>query len=232
MKFGAFTIDGPKRNNQDRYLEPVESTDGWVAAIADGVGGKPGGAVAAAEAIAAVRDSAKSSAWDGAKIFAEACRRIREAGKREDISQMATTMSMVRLSNDSAYVAHVGDARIYHVRGSGIMTRTEDQTEVATLLRDGVLSKSQAKTYPRRNVITSYLSANEKFNLFQNYFSVQLDDYIILITDGAYDIIKKAYVIQDLENSSSLEEALESFKQRLLASGVRDDSTILLIKIE
>jgi len=231
MKSVAFSIDGPKRNNQDRYLEPVESFEGWVAAVADGVGGRPGGEIAATEAITAARDSARDPTWDGARTFAAACQRIREAEAREDKEQMATTMSLVRLVGDFAYVAHVGDTRIYHVRGSGIVSRTEDQTEVATLLRDGVLSKAQAKTYPRRNVITSYLSGSAKFDLFENTFNVAPDDNIILLTDGAYDIIKKAHIVQELQQSSSIEEASERFRQRLSLSGVKDDSTMIVVQV-
>lgn len=231
MKSVAFSIDGPKRNNQDRYLEPVESFDGWVAAIADGVGGRPGGEIAATEAIAAVRDSAGDSTWDGVKTFAAACERIRYAEAREGKDQIATTMSLVRLAGDFAYVAHVGDARIYHVRGSGIVSRTEDQTEVATLLRDGVLSKAQAKTYPRRNVITSYLSGSAKFDLYENKFNVDPGDSIILLTDGAYDIVKKAHIVQELREASSIEEASERFRQRLLLTGVKDDSTMVVIQV-
>lgn len=231
MKSVAFSVDGPKRNNQDRYLEPVESFGGWVAAIADGVGGKPGGEIAATEAIVAARRSAGDATWDGARTFAEACQRIREAEAREGKDEMATTMSLIRLADDFAHVAHVGDTRIYHVRGSGIVSRTEDQTEVATLLRDGVLSKAQAKNYPRRNIITSYLSSSAKFNLFENVFSVETGDKIILLTDGAYEIIKKAQVVQELQRSSSIEEASERFRQRILHSGVKDDSTMVVVQV-
>lgn len=231
MKSVAFSIDGPKGNNQDRYLEPVESFSGWVAAVADGVGGRPGGEIAATEAITAAKDSAGDSTWDGASTFAAACQRIREAEAREDKEQMATTMSLVRLIDNFAHVAHVGDTRIYHVRGSGIVSRTEDQTEIARLLRDGVLSKAQAKSYPRRNVITSYLSSSAKFDLFSNRFAVEPGDNIVLLTDGAYDIIKKAHIVQELRQSSSIEEAAERFRQRLLLSGVKDDSTLVIVQI-
>ena len=231
MKSVAISIDGPKRNNQDRYLEPVESAGGWVAAIADGVGGRPGGEIAATEAIAAARDSAGDAIWNGAKTFASACHRISEAEAREQLEAVATTMSLIRISNGVAHVAHVGDTRIYHVRGVGIVARTEDQTEVATLLRDGVLSKSQARTYPRRNVITSYLSASGKFDLFETEFGVQTGDFIILLTDGAYDIVKKAHVVEELQQSSSIEEASERFRHRLILTGVKDDSTIVLATV-
>jgi len=231
MKSVAFSIDGPKRTNQDRYLEPIISAGGWLAAIADGVGGRPGGEVAASEAIAAVRDSADDQTWAGAKTFTTACQRIREAEAREHKDQMATTMSIIRLNGPLGYVAHVGDTRIYHVRGSGIVARTQDQTEVATLLRNGVLSKAQARAYPRRNVITSYLSGGATFDLFETEFDVEPGDSFVLLTDGAYDIIKKAHIVQELQQATSVEEASERFRQRLLLSGVSDDSTMVLVQV-
>ncbi|MBM6577626.1 hypothetical protein KCP91_14685 [Microvirga sp. SRT01] len=51
------------------------------------------------------------------------------------------------------------------------------------------------------------------------------------MTDGAYDIINKAHVVQELQESSLIEEALERFRQRLLMSGVKDDSTVIVVEI-
>ncbi|WP_334183212.1 PP2C family protein-serine/threonine phosphatase [Novosphingobium sp.] len=230
MNSYAFSIDGPKRNNQDRYLEPVECFNGWVAAVADGVGGKPGGEVAAAAAIEAARESAKNLTWDSEAIFQRASQLIREA-EESGSAQMATTMSLVRVEGKNAYVAHVGDTRIYHVRGAGIVSRTEDQTEVAMLLRDGVLSKSQAKVYPRRNVINSFLSSGKTYNIFETKFEVNPWDCIILLTDGAYDILKKSSIVEELGSSMSLDEAGERFRELLLQTGVKDDSTVVMVRI-
>ena len=92
MNSSAFSIDGPKNNNQDRYLAPVATLDGWVAAIADGVGGKPGGEIAAAAAVAAARQSANDTTWDGASVFFKACQDIREAETLHGLAQTATTL--------------------------------------------------------------------------------------------------------------------------------------------
>jgi serine/threonine protein phosphatase PrpC len=111
------------------------------------------------------------------------------------------------------------------------LSRTEDQAEVAALLRDGVLSKTQARVYPRRNVITSYLSAIAKLGLCEDCFSVNEGDYVVTMTDGAYDIIAKAHVVQELKESSLIEEALERFRQRILMSGVKDNGTVIVVEI-
>ena len=61
--------------------------------------------------------------------------------------------------------------------------------------------------------------------------SVNEGDYVVPMTDGAYDIINKAHVVQELQESSLIEEALERFRQRLLMSGVKDDSTVIVVEI-
>src|SRR3546814_5436694 len=65
-------------------------------------------------------------------------------------------------SDLNARVGHVGDSRIYHLRGSGLVTRTKDQTEVQHLIDEGILTPERAKMYPRKNVLLSAISRDRK----------------------------------------------------------------------
>ena len=143
---------------------------------------------------------------------------------------MATTLSVILVHSGVAKVGHVGDTRIYHFRDSGVVTRTQDQTEVAGLLREKVLSPSQARVYPRRNVITSYLSSSSDFDLFESKFEVKTGDVLMLLTDGMYGLIKKAEMLDLVAASTSMDALTSSLRERLESLRMKDDSTVIAIR--
>lgn len=233
MKAAAFSIPGPKGSNDDRYLEPVEFDGRFIAAVADGVGGKAGGGRAAEIAIQVLRDSDRdSSSASFESLFHRACLLMRqEAENCPDWKKMATTMSAVRIADRFVEVAHVGDSRVYHLRKKGLVTRTKDQTEVAELVRQNVLSPRQAARYPRKNVILSYLSPNDDFELVRAEFSVMPGDVIIILTDGVYSAIKKTDFVEARSSTKDIGEFVESVKELVELRQPRDDSSLVAIEI-
>jgi serine/threonine protein phosphatase PrpC len=188
----GLSLTGPKPRNEDNLLIPHVSGARWVAAIADGVGGNVGGAEASKIAIQVSTSLYERPDTALEDVFAEVSEQIyRESIINPDLTRMATTLSLIRATESRIELAHVGDTRVYHVRGSGIVTRTEDQTEVAELIRQKVLTPSQAKSYPRRNVLTSFLSASKRYDLFRSSFEAQFGDWIFLLSDGAYKKSRK-----------------------------------------
>ena len=230
MEAASFSLVGPKGVNQDRVVEPFDANGGWIAAIADGVGGSAGGEVAAEIATSMVRESGNVD--EPIALYDAICARIRlEAERKPQYSDMATTLSVVGVRANNAIVAHVGDARVYHVRGNGIVTRTQDQTEVALLLREKVLTPRQAREYPRRNVITSSLSAEHRFELYSSSFEVRSGDLIILLTDGAYGAISKSEIVNLHVACPSVESFVSNVEGVVLNRGLRDDSSLVAVRL-
>ena len=233
VEAASFSIEGPKGQNDDRLLDPFICGKDIIAAIADGVGGTAGGGRAAELALDTLKTGLTRNCQTAfSDLFALACRRMRdEAAASADLARMATTLSAVRLNGAMAEVAHVGDTRIYHLRGSGIVTRTQDQTEVAELLRLNVLSAEQAKRYPRRNVITSYLGPDARYDLLSATFPICAGDTIVLLTDGVYNEVKKTELAQMhlvTDNVLDFKAAVES---RLMELGTRDDSSFVALRV-
>lgn len=144
---------------------------------------------------------------------------------------MATTLSVVYISDHVVKVGHVGDSRVYHIRGNGIVTRTADQTELAELLKQNVLTAEQAKRYPRRNVLLSYLGPDSDFNLIETDFRVEEGDFLVLLTDGVYNEIRKSELVKLCTNSANATNFAERVKDLLEATGVRDDSSLVAIHV-
>lgn len=229
IEAASFSIAGPKGQSDDRLLLPVTVREKTVFAVADGVGGAIGGGEAAELSLQAlVKGLEAGKSLDA--CFANACELIARASLgRPKFENMATTLSAVLLEKGEANVAHVGDTRIYHLRGEGIITRTIDQTEVAELLRQKVITPEQAQKYPRRNVIFSYLSSKANFTIHKTKFKFQKGDSIVLLSDGVYNEIRKSEISSAFMQSGSADEFSSSIESTLREKGFRDDSTFLVV---
>lgn len=229
----SFSIAGTGKINEDSANFQILE-EGCVAVVADGVGGNYGGGVASAlavqESIGLMRESPSPSV---SQIFAMVSQTIKERGNADLISnQMATTLSLCFIDSQGvAHVGHVGDSRIYHLRGKGIVQRTKDQTEVAALVEAGILTREQAKSYPRRTVLRSALSAKGIYELFETEFPVISGDRLILLTDGIYRLITKSQLCEFSLASNDIEDLSNKIRNEI-SNRNDDDATILILGIE
>lgn len=229
----SFTVAGSGKINEDAFdFQTVNG--GYITVIADGVGGNYGGSVASALAVNDAIEYIKTNPdFSVSQVFTKVSQSIKTRGSADLISnQMATTLSLCFVDTQgTARVGHVGDSRIYHLRGNGIVQRTQDQTEVAALVQAGILTREQAKSYPRRTVLRSALSAKGAYDLFETNFQVSSGDRLILLTDGIYRLITKLQ-LRDLSVASSNIENLISLIRDIILNNNDDDATVVALSID
>ncbi len=223
ITFASFTNMGPRASNQDRLLEPELHEGFCITAIADGMGGAEGGGTAAEIAINSTRNlTADPEQMQG--LFPLIVDRLKEVAEKDvALAKMGTTLSVLLIKGDSVYTAHVGDTRIYHLRGSGLKTLTEDHTEVAELLRKGVLSESQARRHPRRNVLSSALTPAGKYHVHYNFSHVEVGDRLLLVSDGVYQTMRKGAILNASVRHSSIGGLMDEIGQRVAALQPKDN---------
>ena len=224
---------GRKGINQDAVLETFISNEMCWAAIADGIGGKLGGDQASSLAIEAVRVAIEA---DPTLSAADVAKRAKErldiaAASQENLQEMGTTLTILRINGAYAQVAHTGDTRIYHLRNEGILSRTVDQTEVQSLLDQGILSKPEAKRYPRRNVLLNYLSPVKDLELYIQDFEVESKDRLVLLTDGVYKILNKRKIREISLDSKNTRHFVQEVSDYIHNIGPVDDYTICAVDI-
>ena len=231
MKFNSCSIPGPKGDNQDAVLPPFE-VGGWTwCAIADGVGSSALGGVAARASLEIVRQVNGDKPM--AEVFASVQRKLSEIGSGEAAGKsIATTLSVLRVFRDKAFVGHVGDTRISHYRSSGVMGRTKDQTEVQKLLDDGVLTKNQAARYPRRNVLLSAMSAGRDYDLHEEEFLVQRGDRVLLTSDGFHSKLPRRRIAHISSAHPLFQDFWSAVQIALAAETLDDDASCLAVEIE
>lgn len=228
----AFSELGPRETNQDRVLLPSQMQGNrFVAAIADGIGGAAGGAEAAQIAIQAA-EAFKGTPHELPDIFTAAVEQIRvSASATPELARMGTTLTVVLIEEPFLYVAHTGDTRLYHLRGAGLNTLTQDQTEVAELMRRGILNQRQAKLYPRRNVLLSALNSKGAHEVQLSRADLELGDRLLLMTDGVYQKISRGKVAALSQAEKSVAGFVEQVRQRVKAADPTDNYSALGIEL-
>lgn len=231
IKSFAMSVGLGSRENQDAFIKGINVGNGVAFAVADGVGGNKGGKEASNLAVKTI-----SKHLEGAANIDQCYSYV--AGALQDFSQtnpeynsLSTTLSLLVLSEGTGHVGHVGDSRIMHLRGDGLKTITRDQTELQELLDQGVLSKFQARNYPRRNVLLSVLGAKHKYKLYKDEFSVESKDRILLATDGFYNMVSKATLVRLSRKNTDFSKFCDEIKIVFEETQFKDDATLIAVEV-
>ena len=231
MKFKSCSIAGPKGENQDAILQPFEVGGCTWCAIADGVGSAANGGLAARTAIGVVGQV--SGRETTREVFEKAHKALVDlASEKEPAKSFSTTLTVLRICGNHASVGHVGDTRISHYRGTGVISRTRDQTEVQKLLDDGALTKHQALRYPRRNVLLSALSAGRDFELHEQEFDVQTGDRILLTSDGFHGKLLRGRIAELSNLKPTFEDFWAALIDAISVETLGDDASCLALVVE
>lgn len=227
------THAGRRGPNEDAIMPTMIYGEECWSAIADGMGGSPGGDIAAQQVIEAIRMFTKHSPQKNMdQLFEAAHQKLKDAAiDKPSLAGMGTTLSTLLIKDGQGLVGHVGDSRIYHLRKDKLMPRTKDQTEVQHLIDEGILSEARAKRYPRRNILLSSLSPTRTYNLYTNYFDIKARDRIILMTDGVYNVLSLTE-IRDLSMiSPSSNDLCSLIEQKIAERGPEDDYSAIVVSI-
>jgi protein phosphatase len=228
-----FSRQGQKEKNDDSVMPLFYTSGGWWAAVADGMGGHPGGALASSTAINSIKNEIERHDQIGiSDLFSAARESLRRvATERPELSAMGTTLSLIHLTPNGGETGHVGDSRVYQLRSEGLMDRTVDQTEVEELVQRGVLSKASARRYPRRNVLLSVLSPSRDYQLHKEAFEIELGDRFVLLTDGVTSkLLRKE--IRDLSlNTKTVQSFCDAIREETDKRLPSDDYSAVCIEV-
>lgn len=188
------------------YAEPEADElfrrKGRLLIVSDGMGGAAGGDVASRMVVDTVRSvyhsaTAAEPREAMASAIEEANRRIFERAQASpDLRGMGATCTTVAIVGDTAYVAHVGDTRAYLVRGGSAVQLTEDQSLVARMVREGVITPEEAQGHPKSNVIEQAVGqkAVVKVDVSVPPQPLEPGDILVLCTDGLHGLVPPAEI--------------------------------------
>jgi protein phosphatase len=216
--------------------EAVSHAGGRLLIVADGMGGHRGGATASRLATETVKAQyLGSSSGDVGAALREALTKANakvfsEAQTNPDLRGMGTTTSALVVRGTQAWFAHVGDSRIYMVRGDAVKQLTEDHSLVATMVREGLLTAQEAETHPRRNVLQRSIGVGEEVEVdVRGPIELQENDTFVLCSDGLHGLVKENE-IKDIAKLP-IQQAANDFVKLALERGAPDNVTVIVARV-
>lgn len=159
-------------------------------------------------------------------------RRIFEKAKEQpEYHGMGTTAVVVLVEGVHAFVAHVGDSRVYLVRDGTIEQLTEDHSLVAEKIRHGLLTPEEARSHRMRNVITRSLGYQEDVDVDITVRRVRPGDHFLLCSDGLSGHVDD-HEIAELVSRLSPREAARALVELACDRGGEDNITAIVARVE
>lgn len=229
--------------NEDsfRVLHPSEPNElarrGILAVVADGMGGHNAGEVASRLAVEVVvkhyADDTKEPGRSLAKAIEQANKVIVATGASDArYGGMGTTCTALLLRGGLAYCAHVGDTRLYLVRGNDIFLMTEDHSAVMDLVKQGTITPDEARHHPDKNVIVRALGGRPHVEVasWTQPLSIRPGDTFLMCSDGLYDLVED-HELQDALRGASPQLACERLVELARQRGGPDNITVGIIRL-
>ncbi|MDZ7360215.1 MAG: Stp1/IreP family PP2C-type Ser/Thr phosphatase [candidate division KSB1 bacterium] len=244
ISYGHATHQGLKRtDNQDAFGKfPPDSLalslpKGQLFIVADGMGGHAHGKEASAMAVQIVQqvyfaDPNENIPDSLSRAFETANERIyQRATSTIEFRGMGTTCTALVLKDDRAYIAHVGDSRIYRITKSKIEQLTQDHTKVAEMKRLGILTESEAKSHPEKSHLYRALgiAPTVKVDLAAD-LPLRPGERFLLCTDGLAKIAERE--LKQIVLANSPPEACDKLIELANARGGSDNSTAQVIWVK
>ncbi|NLX61058.1 MAG: Stp1/IreP family PP2C-type Ser/Thr phosphatase [Tissierellia bacterium] len=241
MNIGVKTSKGRIREiNQDFYYISADSKYPLFI-IADGMGGHKAGEVASKMAVEIIGSTLekemnnlkledeyivkiiKRSIW---KANEEIYKRSLE---REECFGMGTTVTLAWDIKEKIYIGHVGDSRAYLLRNNELYQITEDHSLVEELIKNGSISREEAKNHPQKNVITRAVGTSREIHVDVIIKEKNKGDILLLCTDGLTNMLNDDE-IKELLLDDDMQRACENLVDLSNDKGGFDNISVVAIK--
>ena len=236
--FSATDVGRKRQMNQDYVfasLEPVGNLPNLFA-VADGMGGHNAGDFASSHAVQVlVNEIRNDKNYNPIKVLGHAIETaneeiIEQARENAELRGMGTTMVVATIVGDYAYIANVGDSRLY-VIGGQIRQVTRDHSLVQEMVRMGELTPEEARNHPDKNIITRALGAENNVDI--DFFDLKLEpgSTILMCSDGLSNMVEdeklKEIIMDSGENLTAKGQSLIREANR---NGGKDNIAIVLVE--
>ncbi len=218
---------------------------GYIAIVADGMGGAAGGEVASRLAITTLinivlhvpdwilrldEEHAQKVMRRAASYYRKVNEKLaQEARLKPELRGMGTTMTGAYSLGDDLFVVHVGDSRAYLYRDGILRRLTKDHTHAQMLADAGIIRPEAVGTHRLRHVLTNALGGEESEGTAEIHRMRLFDgDRILLCSDGLHDMVEDEAIAEILKRERASKPACEALVKSALDNGGKDNVTVVV----
>ena len=240
MVFAKSDIGKSREINQDYYYISQDTDVPRLYILADGMGGYKGGEIASKLATDTVKSYINSN-FDENLVKKEEILKLIESAveyanmvvyeKSKEVPElegMGTTLEVCLIYNNKAYIGHVGDSRIYRIRKGVIRKLTKDHSYVQQLVEDKKITREEAKTHPKKNMLTKALGCTPYVEPDIRARNFERDDIFIMCSDGLTNMVDDNNICELI--MQDITTAADKLIENANASGGYDNITVIIIK--
>ena len=255
IEVGKSTHKGLVRTHNEDSLMSIELSSGegnlkerfiGLYAVADGLGGYEGGEIASSLALRTLEEtiakSLMSSGLNGKtqRLNQEVASQILTEGVKSANNQvhteagqsgMGTTLAAVLIINKMAYIANVGDSRVYLLDQGQLRQITNDHSLVASLVAAGEITPEEVYTHPQRNIITRSLGT--RLDIEVDLFTKELhpSDSLMLCSDGLWEMVRDNEIREVVLEADGAQSACERLVKLANQNGGVDNISVIIVKV-
>ena len=239
MVFAKSDIGKVRDLNQDYYYISKETEEPKIYILADGMGGYKGGEIASRLATETVKQYILNNFSTTVKEKEEILKLIHnaveyanmvvyeKAKENPELEGMGTTLEVCLIYNNKAYIGHIGDSRIYRIRKEVIRKLTKDHSYVQKLLEDKKITRDEAKTHPKKNMLTKALGCTPYVEPDLRARNFEKGDIFIICSDGLTNMVEEQRIYELAREN--VETAAEKLVSEANDAGGFDNITVIII---
>ena len=245
LQVATLTDPGRVRDHNEDCIESRPDIGLYV--LADGMGGYNAGEVASGIAVELIRTELKKALTEkkpgdlngsGVEtLLAEHAERAnaaiyQAAQSQPQYSGMGTTLVVAMWHDNKMSVGHIGDSRLYRLRGENLEQVTRDHSLLQEQIDSGMITPEQAKMSQNKNLVTRALGIDPTVDAEVHVYETQKDDIYLLCSDGLSDMVEDDEIrltLDTLRTNPNL--TVQQLIQSANDHGGRDNISAVLIRI-
>ena len=224
-----------RRSNQDAFL--IDDTH-KIFAVADGLGGLPGGAEASKRIIELIKRvykhiDADEERADLSELVIEINRGLTKEGNvTYPATGFGSTLTMNQLIGDQLFIAHVGDSATYHLHDDNFNKLTTDHTMEQNFIERIGQADSALMPPEYSHTLTRCVGQNQELQVDQSRCTIASGDRLLLCTDGLNKVVKESKIHTILKSDASTQTICQRLVGLALAEGGPDNITAVVACIQ
>lgn len=238
-RYVKYSSTGKKRKINQDALDVVKIDDGLLFMLCDGMGDSDKNELVSQIAIKSIKSFfSSSSESDYLTRLKSSVTETNDfiynrSNGNKDVKKAATTIELLFLKDNTAFIAHIGDSRIYHLKNGYLKQLTKDHSLIQKLVDEGFLTYREAENHPEKNVVMRAIGEKEfiETDLLKLKLNLYDENKFFICSDGVSSLITNDE-ISNLLKFNNCDSIITAIPEIIIRRGAYDDFSFIFIENE